>query len=375
MRSRRESIFNIVRGGAAILVALGVGIIFIFLCSDTPGKAIEYMLLKPLFTTGASGVAFNAKSFYIILSRMIPTIFTGLAVCVMFSANQFNLAAEGAVMLGGFVAALCGIYLEISSGLHVVVCVLIGAAVCGVVMLIPALLQTKLGASVMVSSLMLNYIIMYIVLHFLNNVFADRSKGSTMTFPFKESAKIPDLVPGTDLTWGFIFALIATALVALFMFRTKWGYSIRMIGINQEFSKYSGIRVAAIIVLAQVVGGFIAGMGGSFEVLGRFDTFLWRELPGYGWTGVTIAILAKNNPIFVPLAAFFMAYLERGCELMRTFAGVPAEMLDIIQAVIFLFFAAEQFLAKYRQQIVVKGAKEELARSTVPPVQEKGVDA
>lgn len=375
MRSKQEILFSFVRGGAAILVALGVAIIFIFICSDTPGKAIEYLLLKPILNTGANGISFNASSFYIVLSRMIPTIFTGLAVCVMFSANQFNLAGEGAVMLGGFVAALCGIYWQMTSGMHAVVCVLMGALVCGLVMLLPAILKTKLGASEMVSSLMLNYVIMYIVLHFLNNNFADRSKGSTQTYPFAESAKIPDLVQGTDLTWGFVIALITTVLVAVFMFRTKWGYAIRMIGINKDFSKYSGIKVSGIIILSQVVGGFISGMGGSIEVLGRFDTFLWRELPGYGWTGVTIAILAKNNPLLVPIAAFFMAYLERGCELMRTFAGVPAEMLDIIQAVIFLFFAAEQFLSGYRQKIVVKGAKEELARQSVSQVQEKGANA
>lgn len=375
MRSKREILFGFVRGGAAILVALAVAIIFIFICSDTPDKAIEYLLLKPVLNTGADGISFNARSLYVVLSRMIPTVFTGLAVCVMFSANQFNLAGEGAVMLGGFVAALCGVYWAMPAGVHVTVCILMGALSCAVVMLVPALLKTKLGASEMVSSLMLNYVIQYVVLHFLNNDFADRSKGSTQTFPFAETSKVPDLVQGTDLTWGFVIALITTVIVAVFMYRTRWGYAIRMIGINKDFSKYSGIKVGAIIVLSQVVGGFISGMGGSIEVMGRYDTFLWGELPGYGWTGVTIAILAKNNPLYVPIAAFFMAYLERGCELMRTFAGVPSEMLDIIQAVIFLFFAAEQFLAGYRQKIVVKGAKEELARQSAGAAQEKGAEA
>ena len=101
-------------------------------------------------------------------------------------------------------------------------------------------------------------------------------------------------------------------------------------------------------------------MGGAIEALGRYNTVLWKELPGYGWTGMTVAILAKNNPIMVPFAALFIAYLNRGCELMSIYAGVPSEMIDIIQAVIFLFFAAEQFMAKTRQKIVVKDAKEEM---------------
>ena len=151
-------------------------------------------------------------------------------------------------------------------------------------------------------------------------------------------------------------------LVGFFMYRTRWGYTIRMIGINESFSKYSGMKVGGVIVLSQVIGGVLSGMGGAIEVLGRYNTFLWKDLPGYGWTGITVAILAKNNPLAIPFAALFIAYLNRGCELMSIYAGVPAEMIDIIQAVIFLFFAAEQFMSKTRQKMVVKETKEELAK-------------
>ncbi len=291
---------------------------------------------------------------------MTPIIFTGLGVCVMFSANQFNLAGEGTTMLGGFIGGLIAIYIPMSAGLHPAVCILAGAVVGGLAMLIPAIIKVKLNASEMVCSLMLNYVIMYIILHFLNNTFADRSKGSTQTYPFLETAKVTKLIPGTELTWGFLAAIVATAVIAVFMFRTRWGYAIRMIGINESFSKYSGMKVGAIIIASQVIGGLLSGMGGAIEALGRYNTFLWKELPGYGWTGMTVAILAKNNPIMVPFAALFIAYLNRGCELMSIYAGVPSEMIDIIQAVIFLFFAAEQFMAKTRQKIVVKDAKEEM---------------
>ena len=227
-------------------------------------------------------------------------------------------------------------------------------------MLIPALTKVKLKASEMVISLMMNYVILYTVLHLLNNVFADRSKGSTQTFPFELTAKVGTVVQGTELTYGFFIAIIAAVIIAIFMYRTRWGYAIRMIGINESFAKYSGIKVGAIIVASQVIGGVLAGAGGAIEVLGRDISFRWLDLPGYGWTGVTVAILAKNNPIMVPFAALFIAYLNRGCELMAIYAGVPAEMIDIIQAVIFLFFAAEQFLSRYRQKLVVKDAKEEI---------------
>ncbi len=364
MKDKRMFAFELIRGAAAIAVALAVGTIFIFLSSDEPFTALRYLLIGPLVSLRDGVASFNTQGFYTILAAMIPTIFTGLAVCVMFSSNQFNLAGEGVVMTGGFVAALAGIYIHMNTGWHAVLCVLIAAAVGGVVMLIPALLKVKLGASEMVTSLMLNYVCMFTVLHFLNYTFADRSKGSTQTFPFAETAKIGSLVPGgSKLSWGFVVALVFVVVIALFMYRTRWGYAIRMIGVNQAFSKYSGMKVGGTIVLAQVIGGVLSGMGGSIEVLGRYSTFLWKELPGYGWTGVTIAILAKNNPLLVPLAAFFIAYLNKGCQLMATYCDVPSEMIDIIQAAIFLFFAAEQFLSGYRQRIVVKNTRADLAKA------------
>ncbi|MCL2342642.1 MAG: ABC transporter permease [Firmicutes bacterium] len=345
---RLELKFSMIRGAAAILVSVGVATVLIFLISSTPLLALRYLLLGPFSTE---------RQIWVVFERMIPLMFTGLAVCLMFSANQFNLAADGCVLLGGFVAALCAIYIPMPPVIHVVVCLLAGAAVCALLMLIPALLQTKLGANVMVSTLMLNYVVMYVVQYFLINVVADKTQGTTRSLPFLKTAMIPTMAYQTS--WGFVIGACFVAIVGVFMYRTRWGYSIRMVGINQNFSGYSGIKVGGTIVLCQVVGGALAGLGGGVEVLGYYKSFSWRDLTGYGWDGITIAILAKNNPILVPFAAFFLAYLSRGCVLMASNTDVPAEMLDVIQAVILLFFGAEHFLAKYRQRMVVKQAKRE----------------
>jgi len=341
--------FSVLRGGAAILVSIGVAAIFIFTMSDQPFTALYQMLISPFG---------NTRQMFNILERMIPFIFTGLAVCVMFSAKQFNLAAEGCVMLGAFVAALFAIYVPMPYVIHPIVSVLLGAAVCGLVMLIPSLLQTKFGANVLVSTLMLNFIIQFVIQFFLVNVFADRTQGALMTERFLPTALIPAIRFQTS--WGLAIGLVMVVVVSLFIYRTKWGYAIRMVGINEAFSSYSGIKVAGIIILCQVIGGLLAGMGGAIEMLGYFERFRWRELPGLGWNGVTIAILAKNNPALVPFGAFFLAYLGRGCMNMAIHTDVPFEILEIIQAVIFLFFAAEHLLVKTRQKIVVKKAKQEM---------------
>ncbi len=375
MTKKRQLRFTIIRSLVAILIALLVATILIFISSagatfaeklDATREALKQMLAGPVFRfSKKNGTAFEAKRLADILAAMIPTTFTGLSVCIMFSANQFNLGAEGGIMLGAFVSAMAAIYLPLPAWLHPVAAVLLGGIAVAVTMLLPALLKTKLNVSEMVCSLMLNYIIMYVIKFLMNTYLADKTRGQIMSYPFKETSAIAPIVDnavfsGAKLSWGFVIAIVAVILCGLFMYRSRWGYAIRMIGINQDFAKYSGMKVGMIIVLSQVLGGFLAGAGGGIEMLGRYTSFSWSALPGYGWTGITIAILAGNNPYMVPFAAFFMAYLSKGCDLMATYAKVPAQLIDIVQGVIFLFFAAEQFLSGYRQKLVVKSAEEEI---------------
>ncbi|MCR4656877.1 MAG: ABC transporter permease [Lachnospiraceae bacterium] len=379
MTKKRQIIFSFVRGALAILIAILVAMLLIFISADggtfsekisATREAMKQLLVGPLFRINANGVRFEGKRLADIFAAMIPTIFTGLAVCVMFSANQFNLGAEGGTMLGAFVSAIVAIYMPLPKGLHALVCILVGGAVTGLVMLIPALLKVKLGVSEMVCSLMLNYIIIYIIKYLMNTAYADKTKGQIQTYPFLNSSKIAPLAnnpifSSAKLSWGFVIAIITVVVIGFFMYRSRWGYQIRMIGINQDFAKYSGMKVGFVIVLSQIIGGFLSGAGGAIEMLGRYPTFSWSALPGYGWTGITIAILAGNNPWFVPLAAFFLAYLGKGCDMMATYANVPTQLIAIVQGVIFLFFAAEQFLSKYRQKLVVKTVAETTAKAVL----------
>ena len=380
MSKKRSLLFSVVRGALAIFIALAVATLLIFICAegDTLAdkgamtlSALRQLLIGPALKNKGD---ISTKNLCDVLAAMIPIIFTGLATCVMFSANQFNLGAEGGIMLGAFVSAMVAIYVPLPPVLLPVFAVLAGAVSVAVMMLIPAVLKAKLGVSEMVNSLMLNYVIMYLIKYLMNSHLADKSKGQIMSYPFQPQAAIPQLIDnGSKLSWGFIVALVFVVLTALFMYRTRWGYSIRMIGINQPFSMYSGMNVAGMVVLSQVLGGILAGMGGGIEMLGRYSTFSWSALPGYGWTGITVAILAGNNPAFVPLAAFFMAYMDKGCSLMSTYSGVPSQLIDILQAVIFVFFAAEQFLSKYRQKLVVRSTQEELRQQAAAEAAEGSV--
>jgi len=376
MTKKNEFKFSLIRGACAMGIALLVAFLLIYISakgSDRLGasfEALRQMLISPIFRK-TGGI--STKSLCDILAGMIPIIFTGLATCVMFSANQFNLGAEGGIMLGAFVTGVVAVYAKLPAGILPLVAILAGSLTVAAVMLIPAVLKAKLGVSEMVNSLMLNYVIMYFIDYMMNAHLADTSRGTTQTLPYQDAAHLPQLVDnGSRLSWGFVIAIIFVILTWFFMYRTKWGYGIRMTGLNQPFVKYSGMNVVLIVILSQVIGGLLAGMGGGIEELGRYDVYDWVSLPGYGWTGITVAILAGNNPAYVPLAAFFMSYLTKGCELMATYANVPAQLISIIQAVIFVFFAAEHFLAKYRQKLVVQSATEEL-KATQAKAAEGGV--
>ena len=129
-------------------------------------------------------------------------------------------------------------------------------------------------------------------------------------------------------------------------------------GRNIRFARYTGLNTTAIIAYSQLIGGFIAGVGGSVEVLGMYDRFQWQSLPGYGFDGIVVAILAKNKPHYIPIAAFFLAYLKIGADKMATSTDVTAEMVLIIQGVIIMLAAAQAFLSKWRQKALIKMQQE-----------------
>ena len=345
MRSQR--LFEVYRTGLAILIALAIAMAIILVISDVPAEALKLFLTGPVD---------SLRHFGNVLEMMVPLLFTGLAVTVMFSASQFNLGAEGAFFFGAIGAAFIAVNWTLPAVIHPVVAILWGGVIGSVFCGIPGVLKIKWGSSELVSSLMFNYIAYFFGLYLINYFLRDVNAGAMVSYPLAETAKLIKIIPKTKVHFGILVAAAMVFLSAVFLFRTKWGYRIRVIGRNIQFAEYAGINTAGAIVLSQVLGGFIAGMGGAVELLGLYRRFSWQLLPGYGWTGVIVAILARNNPAYVPVAAFFLAYLRIGADIMARNTDVPHEFVAIIQGVIILLIAAEAFLAKYRHKMVVREA-------------------
>lgn len=340
--------FELIRMVVAILIGIAIIAVVIFLVSDTPAESLKAMFLGPME---------RARYRFNVLELMLPLIFSGVAISICFAAQQFNLAAEGIFYFSGMVAAVAAISLKLPKGIHTAVCVLLAALVGGIVGAIPGFLKYRWNTSELVISLMLNYVCYSSSMYVIRHHYRDKSAGAIVSFPFESSAVMEKLSPSYRLTTAGVLLAIGVCVIAyLFLYKTRWGFAIRAAGENMSFTRFVGLSVPFAVVGSQVLSGVVAGIGGSVEMLSMYSRFQWSALTGYGWDGVIVAIFAKNNPLYVPLAAGFLAYLRIGADIMMRRTGVQIEIVKAIQAIMIVLLVAESFLSKTRHRMVVRQA-------------------
>lgn len=341
--------FDVLRLIIAVIIALTITAVIIFSVSNKPVEALSSLLLGPLG---------SKRHFFNILEMSVPLIFTGLALSIVFKSNNFSMISDGALYMGAVITAVIAIKLVLPSGIHPIVAIIFAAFTGGIIGSIPAILKVKFKANELVTSLMLNYVFYYSGIFIVNKFLIDRNASNFASFKFNNSARLIQIISGTRLHIGFVAAIIVSILMYIFIYKTKWGYEIRIVGSNIEFAKHIGINTKKVIVSTQLIAGMIAGMGGSIELLGMYGRFQWADAPSYAWDGVIIAVLSGNNPKFVPFAAFFLAYIRVGADIMSRNSDVQNELVSIIQAVIILLITAERFLYVIKQHQESKNALE-----------------
>ena len=199
---------------------------------------------------------------------------------------------------------------------------------------------------------MLNYILFYIGDFILKTYMKDPKSTHVASLKFAETARLFEFTKG--IHFGLVIAVVLIVAAWLFLYRTRWGYALRMCGENKNFAQYSGIGVMGTILLSQMIGGAIAGLGGAVYMMGSQQRFNWEWRSGYGWDGLIIAIIARNNPKLVPIGAFLLAYLRIGSDIMSRGTDVQNEVVSIIQGVIIILIAATGFLSDYKKKLTVK---------------------
>lgn len=346
MNSSRK--YDILRTVLSIGIALLISFIIIFITSDEPVKAILELITGPLK---------SSRRFGNVIEAMIPLIFTGVGISIMFAASQINLAGEGAFHIGGLVATFVAINTTLPSGISPFICILTAGLFGSLITAVPAAMKIKTDSDVLVSSLMMNYVVTLFASYILSYFLRDPKAGAVVSFAIPAETQLNAIIPGTRIHAGLFIALAVAVLGYMFLYKTKIGYEIRVTGENANFAKYSGIDVLKVSLISQLLGGFIFGIGGGVEILGMYNRFSWTTSLGYGWDAIIITTLAKKNPLYVPFAAFFLAYLRTGASKMSIAANVPPEIITVTQGIIILLVVAEQFLSGYKHKMIAKEAK------------------
>ena len=298
-----------------------------------------------LIATGAVGSKFALLE---TLNRATPLIFCGLSVAVAFRARLWNIGAEAQFYAGAVVAVLLGtgavgapFVLPISAAM---------AMLAGAILLLgPVLLKTKLGVDEVVTTLLFNFIMLLIVSYLLEGPMKDPAgMGWPKSAALISEARLPRLVTGLRLHWGFALALIAAVVVWVIQTRTTLGFEMRAVGQNPNAARFAGMPVTAVLIKTALISGGLAALGGWSEVAGLKGHLSLDLSPGFGYTGIIVAMLALLRPLAVVLSAIFVAGVFVGSDSMSRAAGVPTYIADMLLAVALLFIVLGVALSKLR---------------------------
>lgn len=348
---RIEFAFEIFRIIVALAIAYGITLLCIMLISDDPGQAVYMFAIGPFTTVRRLGQLFG---------KFIPYLLTGAGMCFIYASNRFNLIGEGVYLISGCLVTLVSLLLQDAGIPHmafVLLLVLVGAGVGAAFGAVPAVLREKRGINETVVSIMLNWALLYLATFIVKTVMSDTSITYLASAPIPESAKLTTLVSRTQLHSGLFIGLIAVLITSLIFYRTSLGYSIRICGSNPRFAKATGINMTRTLIAAQVLGAMLSGIGGAVDILGIYDRYMWTALTNMGFDGLLVAVLAKKNPVFVPLGAFLLAYMRTGASILNYTSSIPIELVDIMQAIIILLIAAEHFLGGYKEKLIFKASR------------------
>ena len=337
--------FNLIRTIIAILIGMSISVGIIILLVKAPGGSIVAFLVGPFSSVSRIGS---------ILEKASPIILCGLAIAVSFQAGQFNLGAEGSLVLGACAGTAFSLAFGGPSWLQIPLTLIVAAVAGGLWCLIPGVLKAKLGADEVVVTLLMNYVAFYLAIYVVNYLIRDVNAGFMVSRTLPQSAWLQQFIPGTRVHWGIVLTFVLVGVVQYLMYSTSLGYEIRMTGHNLGFARYAGVNIVKIIVLSSLISGALAGIGGMTEIMGIHRRFNWQTSPGMGWDGVVVAIIGRNNPILLVFASLFLSYLRVGGQVLNISSSVPAETVNIIQSIIMILITAEAFMASWKNRVLIR---------------------
>jgi len=284
------------------------------------------------------------------LNRATPLIFTGLAVAVAFRAKFWNIGAEGQLYFGALAATILGAgAITMPAYLMIPFLFLAGAIAGGLALLGPVFLKTTLKVDEVVTTLLLNFVILLFVNYLLEGPLRDpMSLGWPQGAAIIDQGVLPALMPRTRLHIGFTVALGAAIAVWVLMRYTIWGYEIRAVGANANAARFAGININRTVILVAMLSGGLAGMAGITEVAGTKGYLTLDLSPGFGYSGIAVAMLANLHPIGVIISAIFLAGIYVGSDSMSRAVNIPTYIADVMVALSVLSVLVSLLFVKYR---------------------------
>jgi len=363
--TRNPLLVEFLRILAVILIALGLGFLITLLVSEEPVNAFRELLTGPFpkisFADGFRLRGINRFGNW--LEDSITLTLVGLSVAIVFRARQFSLGAEGQIYLGALTAGIISLFVTAPIFIHISLA-LIGAATAGFIWgLIPGVLKAYVNADEIVSTLMLNVIAIQIYNLLLTQWLRDPTAGYIGTERFPETALLPVVIPDTRVNIALFIVILAVIAVWFLMTRTPLGYEIRVIGANLGFAEYGGINTRRTIALSFAISGLLAGLAGAHLSMGLVKQLTLGISVGVGFEGIVVALLARNDPKFVPIAGLFYGYLRTGAQIMERSSDVTREVVLIIQAIIIILITAERVFPLLQEWWRRRKAPEELLSS------------
>lgn len=271
-----------------------------------------------------------------------PLIFTGLAVALGFRSGLFNIGAEGQLYIGAMFATYVGFAVTgLPFWVHLPLALAAGALGGALWGLIPGLLKARTGAHEVITTIMLNYVSYRVIDWILKQPFYQREgRTDPISKIVEPSAQLAPIVDGLRVHWGFVLALLAAVFVSWLLFRSTAGFEFRAVGLNASAARYAGISIARTLVLTMGIGGALAGLAGTADILGANKTLTAGFSPGYGFDAIALALLGGSRPAGVVAAAILFGALRAGATPMQSATGIPIDLVVVIQALVIMFVAA-----------------------------------
>ena len=304
-----------------------------------------------------NGIFGSMFAFTEMLTRATPLIFTGLAATMAFRAKLWNIGAEGQLYLGAMAAVAVGTGLIDAPGFIMIPLILIAGMAAGAAgMAGPAYLKTRFGADEVVTTLLLNFVILIFLQMMLEGPLQDpMGLGWPQSAPIVDEGILPKLMPRMRIHYGLIIALVAAVAAHIMLSKSVWGFKLRAVGENAAAALHAGIGVKRTLMGAALVSGALAGMAGVSEVAG-LKGYLTADLsPGFGFTGIVVAMLAGLSPIGVVISAVFIASVFVGADTMSRAMGVSSFLADLVVALSLISVLIGGFIANYKISFVKTG--------------------